>query len=229
MLGRVARTARWLGSLAVLAALPGCRCSDPNPGAVGEDAHAVACRSACAAYFGADCRTRSGSHSDRAECQDSCEKRSALSERAGCGASRRTFLDCVSRATLSCEAVTTSPAVALEQAEGAAACRPALEALARCDAPCRDPGTTHLGESEDRRTFVELVRNGCEGCPEKLTGGAGEGAPCQAARVCAQHCCGCGEGPASYLVRACLEGHCAEREAACRAAPLISELRPCER
>jgi hypothetical protein len=223
----VARTARWLGLLAALAVLSGCRCSDSNPGALGEDAHATACRSACAPYFGAGCRTRSESPSDRAECQESCEKRSALSSRAGCRPLRQTFLDCVSRTTLNCEAVAASPSAALEQAEGAAACRPALEALSACDAPCRDPGTVHLGETEDKRSFVELVRNGCDGCPEKLGGGAGEGAPCQAARVCAQHCCGCDEGPASYLVRACLGGRCARSDAACREAPLVTAQRPC--
>ncbi len=194
---------------------------------MGEDAHAVACRSACAGYFGADCGTRSESPTDRAECQESCEKRSALSTRAGCGAVRRSFLDCMSRATLSCEVVTTPPSVALERAEGAAACRPALEALSACDAPCRDPGTVHLGEIPEERSFVELVRNGCDGCPEKLVAGASEGSPCQAARVCAQHCCGCDGGPASYLVRACLGGQCAGREAACREAPRVSSQRPC--
>lgn len=227
MLGRVARTVPWVWLLTALAALPGCRCSEPSPDRVGEDAQELGCRSACAAYFDAGCGTRSAAASDLAECRESCEKRSVLSSRAGCAPLRRAFLDCVSRATLSCESVASAPGVALEQAEGALACRPALDALSTCDAVCRDPGTVHLGERPDQGTFLELVRNGCKSCPEKLAGGAPAGSPCRAARVCAQHCCGCEAGAGSYLVRACVDGHCADRDLSCREAPLVSGLDPC--
>jgi hypothetical protein len=142
---------------------------------------------------------------------------------------RRDFLDCVSRAPVSCDPSASTPGVALEQAEGAPACRPALEALSACDQVCRDPGTVHLGERPEARSFVELVRNGCKSCPAELGGGAAVGSPCQAARVCAQHCCGCDGGPASYLVRACIDGHCADRALACREAPIVSGQEPCSR
>jgi hypothetical protein len=228
MLGGVATMAPRVGLLAVLTALPGCRCSDPDPAPRHADWYEVACRSACATYFDS-CPARGGRASDRAECQEACEKQSALAARAGCEALRQAFLDCVSRTTLICEAVLSAPAVALSLGEGAPACGAAHSALRACDAPCRDPGTIHLAERPEEQSFVELVRNGCEGCPEKLTGGAPEGSPCQAARVCAQHCCGCEGGPVSYLARACLDGRCADREAACREAPIVSAVHPCAR
>lgn len=223
----MARTAHWLGLSMALALLPGCRCTDPDHGSVAADSYELACRSACAAYFAAGCSKPETAAIERKECFEACERASALSVRAGCGAQRLAFLDCVSRARPNCEAVVSAPGAALERAEGVPVCRAAHEAQLACDAPCRDPGTLHLGEKAESQSFVELVRHGCEACPRELARGAAEGSACQAARVCEQHCCACEGGPATYLVRACLGGQCAGREAACREAPLLSGERVC--
>jgi hypothetical protein len=206
--------------------LPACRCSGPEPDANPDASDPLAgCRNACAAYTEAKCDAAG----DHAACVRSCSERARRAEVAGCGALRDAYFECVARSTIACPTVGSSSGAALELGEGAPACAVQLAALDRCDAPCRNEGSTHLGEAavSGKQVKAELTRSGCNDCTKDVRGGAPPGSPCTAASVCPEYCCSCPASPGRYRARACVQGACAATVEACLLAPSAAHHFPC--
>jgi hypothetical protein len=233
LLAPVRAHAARLGLSWVLAGLwlPGCRCSGPEPDARGDaESPLPGCRSACAAYSQARCPGRDAP-TDQQECVQACAAGADLSALAGCGKSRDAYFECVARTPIDCASLVSGLGAALERGEGAPACAASLAALERCEAPCRNEGSTHLGEATGSGKLVkaELTRAGCTDCAKDIRGGAPPGSPCSAASVCQEHCCACAAGPGRYRARACVDGACAASDLTCALTPAAVQHSPCSR
>ncbi len=216
--------------------LPSCRCSGPEPDRNPDASDPLAgCRSACAAYAQARCPGRDALTA-QSECVQACAASVEISAQAGCAKVHDAYFECVAKSSVDCSAVLSAPGVALERAEGVAGCTPELGALERCTAPCRNVGSTHLGEATvgNKVVLAELTRAGCSDCSKEARPAAPPGSPCTAARVCQEHCCACGSqtrpsGPGRYRARACVDGACATSEVACALTPETVRHSPCAR
>jgi hypothetical protein len=176
------------------------------------------CPSACAGWV-ESCGVEARS------CVDGCWRSREGATREGCSDEHTAYLTCLTRAKAFCEPP-PAPRVAFSYETPGRECETEFARYARCSEPCREEGVLRSGNRElsldgrARVVMAEQVTAGCGPVPPKIPRMAPPGSRCEAARVCTGFRCQCQGSPVASVARACVDGACADAEAACRLVPL---------